>query len=255
MSITNRLKEQAKLGIRLLLLRLIYPGIFGDRTDSLKVIAGPFAGMLYRPYTHCSTLCPKILGTYELELKLLVEEFIATGFDDIIVIGAAEGYYLTGFALRTRARIIGFEADPTAACQARNLARLNAVQPDLRGLCTPDDLRDCIKPGLQTLVLCDVEGAETDLLDPLLIPALTHSTLLIETHDHLHPGTTEILHSRFSTTHTIKEFPVKSRTPEDFPSGRTTGKFNRLLIHILGNEGRCPSMSWLHCSPKSSGGI
>jgi hypothetical protein len=52
-------------------------------------------------------------------------------------------------------------------------------------------------------VLCDIEGAERDLLDPALAPALTGMDLIVESHECLLTGITQLLLDRFAPTHNI----------------------------------------------------
>ena len=48
-------------------------------------------------------------------------------------------------------------------------------------------------------------GAEIDLLNPDLAPALKHVDILVESHECLVPGVTGTLKSRFEETHDIHE--------------------------------------------------
>src|SRR4051812_47884953 len=57
---------------------------------------GPFAGMRYVPFLHVS-VPSKIYGTYELELREVVDEISRSNADLLVNIGSAEGYYAVGF--------------------------------------------------------------------------------------------------------------------------------------------------------------
>src|SRR5437660_11467263 len=75
-----------------------------------QVRQGPFAGMRYIDRAIGSAYLPKLLGTYECELAAIIEEVCARGPRLIIDLGAAEGYYAVGLALRNpQARVVGFE--------------------------------------------------------------------------------------------------------------------------------------------------
>ena len=52
---------------------------------------GPFAGMLYINEAACSTLAPKLIGSYEAELYSAFAEILATEYTTIIDVGCAEG--------------------------------------------------------------------------------------------------------------------------------------------------------------------
>src|SRR5512140_2013789 len=66
--------------------------------DRLEVLSGPFKGMRYGDFSYNSALIPKLLGTYEADLHNWVGEALATGYDAVINVGCAEGYYAVGFA-------------------------------------------------------------------------------------------------------------------------------------------------------------
>ena len=53
------------------------------------------------------------------------------------------------------------------------------------------------------LVLCDIEGAEQELLNPELAPALKVMDIIVESHECLIPGITQVLVDRFKETHQI----------------------------------------------------
>ena len=52
------------------------------------------------------------------------------------------------------------------------------------------------------LVFCDIEGAEEELLNPDLAPALRKLDIIVESHECLRPVITQKLLSRFEPTHT-----------------------------------------------------
>ena len=62
--------------------------------------------MRYVPLGYGSACVPKILGTYEKEISSTLEALLELEFDVIVVVGAAEGFYPVGFALKTKAQII-----------------------------------------------------------------------------------------------------------------------------------------------------
>lgn len=52
-------------------------------------------------------------------------------------------------------------------------------------------------------MLCDIEGAEKDLLDPTSAPALKGMDITVESHECLIPGVTQLLIERFKDSHQI----------------------------------------------------
>lgn len=51
--------------------------------------------------------------------------------------------------------------------------------------------------------MCDIEGNELELLDPLISPALKFMDLIVESHDCFNSTSTETLLSRFKDSHYI----------------------------------------------------
>mgnify|MGYP006275224009 FL=1 len=153
------------------------------------VMDGPFQGIRHPGEAYGSTLCPKLLGTYERELS---DQMLnrAQSMDCFLDIGCAEGFYTTGIACKTAIRtVIGVDISPEALAHAHRFADLNGVAA-----------RCSFTANLQTalaattgrlLILIDVEGAELDVLTTIFAqkPNLHNSgaTLIIET-DYLPDG-------------------------------------------------------------------
>src|SRR5688572_15679024 len=170
-----------------------------------QVVAGPFKGLRYVPTARGSSIGPKLLGTYELELRDVVDSIIARGYPLIINVGAGEGYYAVGLAGRMpRTRFLCFDADPSNQEQIRMLAQLNGVanQLEVKGFCDDKSLAESIGESAagHVLVICDIEGAEVELLDPKATPALRNADMLVEMHDIIRKGCSSALRGRFDST-------------------------------------------------------
>jgi hypothetical protein len=206
-----------------------------------RVVAGPFEGLKYVSTAKGSSIGPKLLGTYELELREIVEGAIARGYRTIINIGAGEGYYAVGMAKRmAAARFICFDADPSNQEQIKTLAKLNGVegQIDVRGFCDDAALAAAIGDATDVLVICDIEGAEIEVLRPDAVPALRRVDLLVEMHDIIRKGCSDALRSRFDASHQIEVIPTRRRRTEDFPVGVAVEGRERLACM---EEGRGPT--------------
>src|SRR5438477_2625799 len=190
-----------------------------QRTDR-KVRLGPFAGMRYVSNAIGSAYIPKLLGIYERELAGVVEEVCQRGAGLIVDIGAAEGYYAVGLALRNpQARVIAFEAEEAGRAALREMAILNGViaRLEIRNRCGPPDLQSVLSGGQNPIIVCDVEGDEECLLDPVSVPALRDAFILAEMHDFIQPGISNAIRSRFVSTHRCKHIWQEPRTGADFP--------------------------------------
>lgn len=186
------------------------------------VVGGPFKGLKYVSTARGSSIGPKLLGTYELELAPVVEQIVARGYRTVINIGAGEGYYGVGLASRMpNSRIICFDSFVENQEQIRTLARLNQVDHriEVRGLCDDRSLAQAIGRSTDVLVVCDIEGGEIEVLRPQAVPALRHVDLLVEMHDIVREGCSQTLRERFSATHHIDVIATRQRRRGDFPAG------------------------------------
>jgi hypothetical protein len=168
------------------------------------VWGGPFQGMAFVESVTEGCYVPKLLGCYEWELHEYVERAINRGYRHVVNIGCAEGYYAVGFARRMpAARVYAFDTDARGQATCRTLSERNGVgeRVEVGGELFVHDFTRF--PAGETLVFCDIEGAELDLLDPAEAPALAGFDLIVELHTHVRRDTPEVVLSRFAATHEI----------------------------------------------------
>jgi len=217
------------------------------------VASGPFAGTRYVDHSVGSAYIPKLLGIYERELTTCVEEIIARQPRVVIDIGAAEGYYAVGLARRLpETRVVAFEMEQLGREALLDMATRNGVidRIEIRGKCEPADLKNALGEEITPVVVCDVEGYESILLDPETVPALQHAAILVELHDFLVPGITKTLLKCFASTHQIRHIWQEPRARSDFP-WRTLGTAllpGRYLDWAV-SEWRPVRMAWLWMTP------
>ena len=160
---------------------------------------------------------PKWLGTYEQELHPILEQILHTNYSTIIDVGSAEGYYAVGLAKKfPSAQIFSYDTDPWARRQQWRLARLNAAKNiEIGKRCSGKQLIDHISS--RSLLICDIEGWEYDLLNPNKTPPLHEYDILVELHENrdcgftIQSGADELLR-RFSASHKITKFGVAPRS-------------------------------------------
>ena len=183
-----------------------------------KVNEGPFTGMVYCSTAAGSAYTPKILGTYELEIRSWIEEVIEDDYSTIIDLGCAEGYYAVGLAMRCpNATVYAFDGDPEARAACQELATLNGVEDRVKigGYCEPEILKGL--PLDKAMLICDVEGYEVKLLDPASIPVLATIEIIVELHEQLAPGSTALILGRFAPTHEVTLQDALARDPKMHP--------------------------------------
>lgn len=183
-----------------------------------SILAGPFEGMRYLPFSYGSRVFTKFIGTYELELQPAVESLDDKGIDMVVDIGSAEGYYAVGLTRRLKvAKTVAFDIIPYAHEIMMKNARLNSLERiiETRGACDADALQSLLATAKTPLVVSDCEGFEDEILDPEKVPGLLHATMLVETHDHDFPGITDRLMQRFGNSHAIEKIASTARSVED----------------------------------------
>lgn len=191
--------------------------------NGLVVSGGPFAGMRYISESTGSVLLNKLIGCYEEILHAPFEKIKTEDYTEIIDIGCAEGYYLAGLGkVMPQTHLIGYDIDEKALSLTKKLILNNKIsnQLTLDPSCSYEKLTDQISDN--TLIICDAEGYEVEILNPEKCPALKRvKKFVIETHDFAAPGVVSTLKERFNQTHNIEEITFKPATKENYPFLKT----------------------------------
>lgn len=170
------------------------------------ILSGPFQGMSFVRNVAEGCCVPKLLGCYEEELHPYVERAVSAGYAQIVNIGVAEGYYAVGLARRVpNARIFAFDIDENAQRTCAAVAEANGVAERVQvgGLFRGEDFAKHAEPDARTLLVCDIEGAERELLDPAAYPALRRMDIIVELHDCIEPQLSTTVPARFAGTHDV----------------------------------------------------
>ena len=220
------------------------------------VLSGPFQGMRFAGGTLGYVPYSMWLGTHEKELHAVIEAACRKPFARIINVGAAEGYYAVGMAMRIPEAVVhAFETLPEGQRAIQEIARRNGVDNRIQvhGYCDSAALAEQISGDAPTLIICDVEGYEDELLLPEAVPALAKCAILCEVHDLFVPGLSARLKERFSRTHTVAEIQPTLRAPADLPRmGFCKNWWLRGKLLGAADEKRGAPLSWLWMQPRSS---
>ncbi len=215
------------------------------------VLSGPFKGMRYPVRASEGSRNARLVGCYEASLHPLIEKIIANGYKLVVDVGCAEGYYANGFALRMpKARILARDLDPQARLSCAAMATANGLEGriEIGGLFAHADFAVC--SGQKSLVLCDIEGAEGELLDPVAAPGLLRADILVEVHEGMRPGLVQLLAERFAPTHTITRYE-RRLVDTGLPDWTDTlGDLDRLLLLWEWRATPTPWL-WLKRKPKA----
>jgi len=168
------------------------------------VATGPMAGLDFPARSNEGRHIAKWLGCYEQPLASHIEAAIGSGYTTFLNIGCADGYYAVGMARRMPGtHVFAFDIDPAVRAVCADMAARNGVSERVT-IGALFELKDFASyAGKRTLVLCDIEGAEKELLDPAKASALVGMDVIVESHECLSPGITQILVERFEATHEI----------------------------------------------------
>jgi hypothetical protein len=214
---------------------------------------GPLAGFtLIEDSSWGNDKCAKLLGFYEQEL--LAEMVPSLGADKVFVdIGAADGFYAVGFVNAGHAsRCIAFEATEAGRAvieeTARRLDLLDRV--DVRGFCTEASLREALA-GLDmkdVVLLCDIEGAEFEILSDAVLSSLSGASLFVEIHDFIESGPALYLalKERAKRWFKVKEIKKAGRNPYHYAELDHLDDSEHWLVC---SEGRAPDQKWLSLTP------
>ena len=228
------------------------------KNQGLTVTKGPFTGMAYISMGLGIRVIPKLIGSYEEELREVISSLLSYDFKVVINIGCSEGYYAVGMARSLPgAAIFAFDSDLKSRFECLRMAVKNKVDNRIiiGGFCDRFILSQL--PLTNSLIICDCEGYEVELLDPQIIPDLKKSFLLVELHDCLNPLTSDIIIKRFCDTHKVSSFNIKRREASLFASLdrlRPEEQYMALDENRMGDE-KSPGPQWLLLIPKESNGI
>jgi hypothetical protein len=194
-----------------------------------------------------SALPPKLLGSYEKELHQAIKQLVARKPRLLIDVGCAEGYYAVGipyFAKEAGLRCWAIDVDENALHLTQDLARLNGLDDVVSSDPSLDNVFGAIECQGPFLLMCDVEGAELELIDPVARPCLRTCDMLIEVHlDNFGVSPKKELERRFGETHLGEWIPVRPRTAEDASAARWCRDPTFLLNAV--DERRSRSIGWL----------
>ncbi len=171
---------------------------------------GPFTGMNYGVPASEGGGAPRLMGVYETSLAPVIDDIVAGDPALIIDVGCAEGYYAVGLARRLpNATIWARDTDARARQKCRDLAEMNGVadRVEVGGTMTHADFDICLRH--KSVVVCDIEGAEIDLLQPTLARGLYAADILVECHPAVGNDVAATIKDRFALTHDIVQLDRK----------------------------------------------
>jgi precorrin-6B methylase 2 len=139
-------------------------------------------------------------------LHPVLDELLRNGYNTVVDVGCAEGYYAVGFALRLpHAQVYAFDTDSNARQLCAEMARLNGVADRIHigEFCNEEVLRS-IPLGERALIMSDCEGYEGSLFNGQLAEFLFKHDVIIETHDFIDIELSVKMRDAFAKTHHVR---------------------------------------------------
>jgi hypothetical protein len=214
-------------------------------------MGGPFAGLEYKDWIFFGPVTPRWLGTYEKELHAVIRQMVEFSPDEVVDIGAAEGYYSMGMAkLLPHTPVYSYETNPVSIWQQSRLKKINSLgNLHISRYC--DQGRLAAHGKSRSVIISDIEGFEMDLFSEEVVSKLGNSLVLIEIHSHMNFSLSDVcqaISSRFLPTHSVTEVFPAARTLSDWEFGDTGLFSNGEKIEFM-NEYRGQKQVWLVCEP------
>ncbi len=220
-----------------------------------QVAYGLFKGMALNTNGWWNTydVSAMILGTYEAEVQARLKE-ISVGRNLFVALGAADGYYAIGvLQAGLFEKCICFEASEKGRNAIVDNARLNDVSGKIQILgVASDDFVQALPSGQMSsmVVLCDIEGAEYNILTRNNLGALRQAAIIVELHEFT--ATQRLRAERFladaGSIFEIDFLRSGARDPSAYPELADLPDYERLLAF---SEGRPNAMRWAVLTPRS----
>ena len=230
-----------------------------ERRYSGAVKCGPFASVQMGPATHWGQhdVLSKILGAYEAHIVEALSG-LSTRYRHFIDIGAADGYFVVG-ALKNDlfATATAFEIASKGQRIIAGNADLNGVGERLtiHGEGTLQGIKEVIAQHGPCAVLCDIEGAEFDLLTSDLLDILCECTTILELHDGAIRGAKQGRASLLARAERHFDISFLNRPTPVINECADLAEMHDDERFLAFSEGRPKLMDWVLLSPKGSASL
>jgi hypothetical protein len=121
------------------------------------------------------------------------------------------------------------------------MARSNGVAVTIHGECTAETLNDVLPRCELSLIVCDCEGAEVEILNPNAVDHLSSCDMLVELHDFIDASISSTMQRRFADTHDVRLIDSRARDPEAYPA---VSFLTKLEQRVAVAEFRPANMQW-----------
>ena len=216
---------------------------------------GPFEGLKLTGHANISRgpLALKLFGLYE---GVVIEEIIKRQpFEDFVNIGAADGYFSLGLLKAGFAkRAICFEMSQEGRMSIIENAELNELSEYILVLGAADSklgqrLSEANYNPANSLVICDIEGAEFSILTEQTFEYFMGATIIVELHDKILHNNTEARDRLIEYLPDGYSFSVLKSKPVDWSGITAIENLSDNDRALAMSEGRKLIGEWLIASP------
>lgn len=216
---------------------------------------GPFKGLNLTKETNISkgVLAMKIFGLYE---EAVVEEIIKMGaFNDVVDIGAADGYFPLGLLkAKLATRTICFEATEKGQASILANAKINNCEGDVKIFGSADDtILDKLKAAEFTaknsLLICDIEGGEFEIFSKEFFKSIHGVSLIIELHDRVQGRSLDLRRDLISLLPSDYEHKIIKSKPVSWGGIESLESLHDIDRSLVTCEGRKALGEWLIATP------
>lgn len=220
---------------------------------------GPFTGLVLDGESNISKgpLAAKLFGLYEWRV---LEQIRTLGpFEDVLNIGAADGYFSLGLLKAGLARrSICYEMTQEGRDAIRRNAERNGVCEDvvIKGKADETIIDDLPPLGFNpanALVLCDIEGGEFDVLTGPLLDFLAPAVMIVELHDRIHSGKPDRRDEIIKRLPASVDFEIITTVPAPWSGIEDIEALSDNDRALVLSEGRREIGEWLVVTPKLAG--
>ncbi|MCZ4221810.1 hypothetical protein [Pedobacter rhodius] len=169
-----------------------------------SVYYGPFTGLKIPDSLIPHLTIPEVLGLYESCLFNVWSKLLSKNIKNILVVGGHYGYYSAGLSYFYQPdQVYIFETDITC-----HHLILDWIEPNnLNNFHIYESATEQIFKGWENevdLIICDCEGEEMILLDPIQFPWQQQTKIVIELHPFYRENLTGTISKKFSKTHHLE---------------------------------------------------
>lgn len=195
-------------------MKFIFNKLISRSTDKKKLLnsignrvySGPFSGLGIPDSIGKLLTVPEILGLYESCMHKYIFKSVNQKLNNIMIIGAHYGYYVTGLNyLCSPEKIFAFELDDYFHPYIKEWSSYNSLPvPYVSGKADVQLFESLSEP--IDFMICDCEGYEIELLNPARFDWQKECTILVELHPFYRKNLISTIISNFKNYHNIEIF-------------------------------------------------